>query len=166
MCNSELHNVYWAYFFLKGMNYTMNNLETLQKLTLGTDYVTNVKINYEEEDYEFRMRPLTDGELTQLQTIEKKPLVVKVGMQNGKRTSVQSNINDVDINTGEFTEAQNEAMYNAIAWSLSVDGGTVQPEDIKTLPAGLPGIIFEQVINISKLSDDDLTVIKSFRENK
>ena len=142
----------------------MNNLETLQKLTLGTDYVTNVKINYEDADYDFRMRPLTDGELTTLQTIEKKPLVFKVGMQGGKRTSLQQN--DLDINTGEFTEAQNEAMYNAIAWSLSVDGETVHPEDIKTLPAGLPGILFEQVINISKLSDNDLTVIKSFRENK
>ena len=141
------------------------NLETLQKLTLGTDYVTQVKITYENEDYDFKMRPLTDGELTQLQSIEKKPLIVKVGMQNGKRTSVQSNINDVDINTGEFTEAQAEAMYHAIALSLSVDGETVSPDMIKTLPTGLPGVIFEQVINISKLSDDDLTIIKSFRKN-
>jgi hypothetical protein len=85
-------------------------------------------------------------------------------MQNGKRTSVQSN--DVDINTGEFTEAQYEAMYNAIALSLSVDGETVTTNDIKGLPAGLPQIIFEQVIRISKLSDEDLTIIKSFRKNK
>ena len=145
------------------MNYQMNNLETLQKLTLGTDNVTNVKINYNDIDYDFRMRPLTDGELTKIQSIEQKPLVVKVGMQNGKRTSVHQN--DVDINTGEFTEAQNEALYQAIALSLSVDGETVTSDDIKTLPAGLPGIIFEQVITISKLSDNDLTVIKSFRKN-
>ena len=143
----------------------MNNLETLQKLTLGTDMVSDVKINFENTDYSFKMRPLNDGELTKLQSIEKKPLVVKVGMQNGKRTSVQSNINDVDINTGEFTEAQSEAMYNAIALSLSVDGEKVKPADIEGLPAGLPGILFEQVIKISKLSDDDLTIIKSFRKN-
>lgn len=143
----------------------MNNLETLQKLTLGTDMVSDVKINFENTDYSFKMRPLNDGELTKLQSIEKKPLVVKVGMHNGKRTSVQSNINDVDINTGEFTEAQSEAMYNAIALSLSVDGEKVKPTDIEGLPAGLPGILFEQVIKISKLSDDDLTIIKSFRKN-
>jgi hypothetical protein len=142
----------------------MKNLEAIKKLTLGTELVSEVKIEYENEDYAFTMRPLTDGELTKLQAIEKKPLVVKVGMQNGKRTSVQSN--DVDINTGEFTEAQYEAMYNAIALSLSVDGETVTTNDIKGLPAGLPQIIFEQVIRISKLSDEDLTIIKSFRKNK
>ena len=139
----------------------MNNLEVIQKLTLGTENTETVKINYNDEDYTFTMRPLTDGELTRLQTIEKKPLVVKVGMQGGKRTSVQSN--DVDINTGEFTEAQAEAMYEAIALSLSVDGETITASDIKTLPAGLPGVIFEQVVNISKLSEDDLTLIKSFQ---
>jgi hypothetical protein len=142
----------------------MKNLEAIKKLTLGTELVSEVKIEYENEDYTFTMRPLTDGELTKLQAIEKKPLVVKVGMQNGKRTSVQSN--DVDINTGEFTEAQYEAMYNAIALSLSVDGETVTTSDIKELPAGLPQIIFEQVICMSKLSDEDLTIIKSFRKNK
>jgi hypothetical protein len=142
----------------------MKNTDILQKLTLGTDKVSDVKIVFEDEDYEFKIRPLTDGELTKLQAIEKKPLVVKVGMQGGRRTSVQTN--DVDINTGEFIEAQNEAMYNAIAWSLSVDGDDVHPDTIKVLPAGLPQILFEQVINISKLSDEDLTVIKQFRKNE
>ena len=142
----------------------MKNIDILQKLTLGTDKVSDVKIVFEDEDYEFKIRPLTDGELTKLQAIEKKPLVVKVGMQGGRRTSVQTN--DVDINTGEFMEAQNEAMYNAIAWSLSVDGETVDPDTIKVLPAGLPQILFEQVINISKLSDEDLTVIKQFRKDE
>lgn len=138
----------------------MNNLETLRKLSLGTNDTTKVKINFENTDYEFEIRPLNDGELTKLQSIEKRPLVVKVGMQNGKRTSVQSNINDVDINTGEFTEAQNEAMYTAIGWSLDVP-----IDEIKSLPAGLPKVLFEQVIKISKLSDDDLTFIKSFRKD-
>jgi hypothetical protein len=142
----------------------MKNTDILQKLTLGTDKVSDVKIVFEDEDYEFKIRPLTDGELTKLQAIEKKPLVVKVGMQGGRRTSVQTN--DVDINTGEFMEAQNEAMYNAIAWSLSVDGEDVHPDTIKVLPAGLPQVLFEQVINISKLSDEDLTVIKQFRKNE
>lgn len=142
----------------------MTNLEVLQKLTLGTDNTQTVKIDFNGEEAEFTMRPLSDGELTKLQSIEKKPLVVKVGMQNGVRQTVQSNLSDVDINTGEFNEAQNEAMYNAIAWSLSVEDN-VTVDDIKGLPAGLPGVLFEQVINISKLSDDDLTIIKSFRKD-
>ena len=107
------------------------------------------------------MRPLTSGELTKLQAIEKKPLIFKVEMQNGKRTGIQSN--DVDINTGEFAEAQSEAMYNAIALSLSVDGETIKPDDVKGMKAGLPEIIFEKVIEISNLSSEDLTMIKSFQ---
>ena len=139
----------------------MNNLETLQKLSLGAKQTQTVKITYENEDYTFEMRPLTDGELTKIQTIEKKTLAVKVGMRNGKRQTVQSNIEDVDINAGEFTETQKEAIYHAIALSLDVD-----TEEIKGLPAGLPDILFEQVINISKLSDDDLLTVKSFRKNE
>ena len=137
-----------------------NNLETLQRLSLGIEKTTIVKINYENEDYEFEMRPLNDGELTRLQTIEKKTLAVKVGLKNGKRQTVQSNLEDVDINAGEFTETQKETIYTAIALSLDVD-----VEAIKSLPAGLPEVLFEQVINISKLSDDDLLSVKSFRKN-
>jgi hypothetical protein len=107
------------------------------------------------------MRPLNDGELTRLQTIEKKTLAVKVGLRNGKRQTVQSNLEDVDINAGEFTETQKETIYTAIALSLDVD-----VEAIKSLPAGLPEVLFEQVINISKLSDDDLLSVKSFRKNQ
>ena len=141
----------------------MKNIETLRKITLGTNDTEEVHIEFNDQEFEFTMRPLTDGELTRLQSIEKKPLVVKVGMMGGKRQSVQTN--DVDINTGEFTEAQAEAMYTAIALSLSVDEETVTTDDIKELPAGLPGVLFEQVLKISKLSDDDLTFIKSFRKN-
>ena len=139
----------------------MNNLDIIRKLSLGTEDTEKVNITFEDETLELTMRPLTDGELTKLQSIEKKPLTVTVGMQNGKRTSVHTN--DVDINTGEFTEAQNEAMYEAIALSLSVDGDVITASDIRELKAGLPGVIFKEVIRISKLSEEDLTLVKSFQ---
>lgn len=144
-----------------GCELPMNNLDIIRKLSLGTDDTETVTLNFEDETIELTMRPLTDGELTKLQTIEKKPLTVTVGMQNGKRTSVHTN--DVDINTGEFTEAQNEAMYEAIALSLSVNEDTVTADDIRELKAGLPGVIFKEVIRISKLSQEDLTLVKSFQ---
>ena len=139
----------------------MNNLDIIRKLSLGTDDTEKVTLTFEDETIELTMRPLTDGELTRLQSIEKKPLTVTVGMENGKRTSVHTN--DVDINTGEFTEAQNEAMYEAVALSLSVDGDVVTASDIKELKAGLPGVIFKEVIRISRLSQEDLTLVKSFQ---
>ena len=141
----------------------MSNLEMLQKLTLGIDDTEEVIIDFEGTKAEFHIRPLTSGELTKLQSIEKKPLNITVGMVNGKRKSVKSNINDVDINTGEFTEAQSEAMYSAIAWSLSTNDETILVEDIKNMRAGLPELLFDEVIRISKLSEDDLTSIRTFR---
>ena len=81
-------------------------------------------------------------------------------MTNGKRTTTQTNMQDMDINTAEFTEAQNEAMYTAIAWSMNI-----KPEQVKEFYPGVPELIFEQIIRVSKLSDDDLTVIKQFRKD-
>lgn len=136
----------------------MNNNEVLSKLTLGKNETEKVKINYENEDYELELRPLTSGELSKLQVIEKKSMTLKIGMQNGKRTS--TNINDMDINTGEFTKDQTDSMYAAIAWSLDVE-----EETVKELPAGLPELIFKEVVRVSKLSKNDLTIIKSFHED-
>ena len=138
----------------------------IQKLTLGTEDIQTVNITWEDEELEFRLRPLTSGELSKLQVIEKKPLQIKVNMRNGKREAVQSNMNDVDINTGEFTEAQSEAMYKAVALSLSVDGEKVTTDEVRNMIVGLPELLFQQVINVSRLSDNDLTMVKQFRKNE
>lgn len=137
----------------------MNNKEMLEKLMLGTDNVQTVEIEVNGNKAEFQVRPLSAGELTKLQVIEKKGFSVKVGMQNGKRQTVESNLSDIDVDVGEFNEAQAEAMYTAI--SLSFD---LPVKDIKALPVGVPEIMFEKVIEISDLSDTDLTSVKSFRE--
>ena len=138
----------------------------IQKLTLGVDDIQTVSIDWEGEEMEFKLRPLTSGELSKLQVIEKKPLQIKVNMRNGKREAVQTNMNDVDINTGEFTEAQSEAMYKAVALSLSVDGEKVTTDEVRNMIVGLPELIFTQVINVSRLSDADLTMVKQFRKNE
>ena len=138
----------------------------IQKLTLGVDDIQEVCIDWEGEELEFKLRPLTSGELSKLQVIEKKPLQIRVNMRNGKREAVQSNMNDVDINTGEFTEAQSEAMYKAVALSLSVDGEKVTIDEVRGMVVGLPELLFTEVINVSKLSDADLTMVKQFRKNE
>lgn len=142
------------------------NSEMLKKLTLGVEDTQTVCIDYEGIEAELTLRPLTSGELTKLQVIEKKPLEIKIGMRNGRRETVQTNANDVNVNTGDFTEAQQEAMYTAVALSLSVGEEKFKPDQIKDMRAGLPEIIFEKVIEISKLSDEDLTLIKQFRKDE
>lgn len=143
----------------------MSNLEMLEKITQGTDAVETVTIKIDDEDVEFLLRPLTSGELTRLQTLEKKGFVMKVGVNGaGKRQSVTSNT-DVDVNAGEFNRYQSEAMFKAIAWSLSTGGENVTEDMIQNLPPSVPEQLFNEVIRISKLSDNDLTVIKTFRKN-
>ena len=149
-----------------GVSVIMSNKDMIQKLTLGVDDIQTVSIDWEGEELEFKLRPLTSGELSKLQVIEKKPLQIRVNMRNGKREAVQSNMNDVDINTGEFTEAQAEAMYKAVALSLSVDGEKVTTDEVRGMVVGLPELLFTEVINVSKLSDADLTMVKQFRKNE
>ena len=144
-----------------------SNLEMLQKLTLGKEAIETVTIEFEDEKADFTIRPLTSGELSKLQAIEKKKLNVKVALENGKRkkTSVSEDdtkVQDVNINTGEFTESQAEAMYKAIAWSLSIDDEIVPVEMVKKMMPGMPEVLFTEVILISKLTESDLTSIKSF----
>ena len=136
----------------------MSNLEMLEKLTLGKDRLETVTIIVNGEEEEIELRPLTSGELSQLQTIEKKGFVLKIGMNNGKRTSV-SRESDMDINAGEFTQYQNEALFKAVAWSMGIE-----PEQVEDFYPGVPEQIFEEVVRISNLQDKDLTIIKNFRK--
>jgi len=134
-----------------------NDIELIQKLTLGKDKKELVTIQINGEDQEIELRPLTSGELSKLQTIEKKGFVMKIGMQNGKRTT--TNLSDMDINAGEFTQYQNEALFKAVAWSMGI-----KEEQVENFIPGLPEQIFNEVVRISNLHDNDLTIIKNFRQ--
>lgn len=135
----------------------MTNNDLLEKLTLGKDKKETVTINVNGSEEEIELRPLTSGELSKLQTIEKKGFVMRIGMNNGKRTST-TNLSDMDINAGEFTQYQNEALYKAVAWSMGL-----KPEQIEQFIPGVPEQIFQEVVRISNLKDNDLTIIKNFR---
>ena len=142
----------------------MSNMELIEKLSIGKEAVKTVKVEYDNETIEIGLRPLSDGELSKLKSLEQSSVTVKVGVNaNGKRESVKTN--DVDINTGKFTESQSKTMYQAVAWSMSVDGEIYTPEMIENLRPGVPKLLFEHVIEISQLTEDDLTTIKSFLKN-
>ena len=134
----------------------MNNQDIIEKLTLGKDATETVTIDGDE----IELRPLTSGELSKLQSIEKKGFSMKVGVnQQGKRQSVSTN--DVDINAGEFNKYQTEAMFKAVAWSMGID-----EEVVENFRVGLPEKIFMEVVRISQLSDNDLVGIKQFRKKE
>ena len=135
----------------------------LERLTLGTKHNETITIN----DEQIMIRPLSSGELAKLQVIEKKGFSMKVGVgARGKRTNVETSNTDVDINAGEFTQYQSEALFKAVAWGLSIDGETVTPEQVQNLPAGIPEQIFTEIVRISNLTNNDLTIIKNFRKEQ
>ena len=137
----------------------MSNLEMLERLTKGVEATEMITVDGEEVE----IRPLTSGELSKLQTIEKKGFVMKVGVgANGKRPN--TNMSDVDINAGDFTQYQSEALYKAVAWGLSIGKEKVNPEQVEALPAGIPEQIFNEIVRISNIKDNDLTIIKNFRK--
>ncbi len=134
----------------------MNNQDIIEKLTLGKDATETVTIDGDE----IELRPLTSGELSKLQSLEKKGFTMKVGVNAaGKRQSVSTN--DVDINAGEFSKYQTEAMFKAVAWSMGITEDVVE-----NFKVGLPEKIFMEVVRISNLSDDDLASIKQFRKKE
>ena len=150
----------------------MSNLEILEKLTFGVNEIQEVSIETDDgESHDFKIRPLSDGELTQLQVMEKSPYSMKMKMnRNGEREPVMredkddDNTQEMDIDMGSFTEVQAKSMYTAIAWSMSVDGEDVPVKAVQGLPVGVPEMLFEQVIKISRLTESDLSAIKNFRK--
>lgn len=83
--------------------------------------------------------------------------------KQGKRGKTSEN-NEMELGMGEFTEAQAEAMYTAVAWSLSVEGESVDVDIVKNLDKGIPELLFDNVIRISTLTEEDLSAVKSFRK--
>ena len=142
------------------------NFKTIEQLILGATESTKITINYKDNDYDFNLRPLTDGELTKIRKIEYDSLNFKVKIDEDGNAGSSEQTQEADVNTGEFTEKQTIAKYTAIAWSLSNDEITFTTEDIERLPKGIPNLLFEKVIEVSGLRSGDLTTVKNFLNNE
>jgi len=139
---------------------TNKNYDILEKLTQGTDNVTEVTINVDDENITVCLRPLSSGELTKLRKIEKKPFTMKMNMNsNGKVRDVkkEKSSQTMDIGMADFTDSQAETMYTAVAWSMDIE-----VDAVKAFKGGVPEAIFEHVMRISNLPED-LETVKQFR---
>ena len=137
-----------------------NNFEMLQKLSSGKNHIEEIKIN----GVKLNIRPLSDGELTKLQVIEKKPYTMNMKLNSKGKRGETKNTQDMDVGMGEFTSSQAKAMYTAVAWSLSIDDDKFTVDDVRNLDKGVPELIFKEVVRISKLNESDLSAIKNFRK--
>jgi len=147
----------------------MANDNIISKLLLGNDEIETVTIdNGKGEKVEVELRPLTSGELSILQKMEKAPYTMQMKInKNGERVPVNredminNEENTMDISMGEFTESKSKIMYLAVAYSMDIT--TKQVEGFHT---GVPEQIFKEVIRISNITEDDLDSLKQFRNNK
>ena len=130
----------------------MENKELLDKIIEGTQMEEQVTIPFNGEDYTFTLKPLTSGQLSTLQRIERKGLNINI---NGKGKA-----SPIDINAGDLADNQAEAMFKGISFSLDAP-----VEKVKLLPLEIVEALFKEIIRISKLSDNELILVKNFHED-
>ena len=128
----------------------MDNKTLLNKIIEGTQHTETVTITYNGEDYNFTLKPLTSGELSKVQRIERKGLNININ-NNGKSKPVP-------LNAGELANNTAEAMYTSISYSLDA------PTDkIRLLPQNLVEDLFKEVMRISNLTEKDLVLVRNFQ---
>lgn len=138
----------------------MTNADMIYKLMLGKDDFTEVIIVIEDEKIPINLRPLTAGELAQLKRMEQKSIKFHTSVGVDGKSDVS---NSADIETDKFLEGQDKAKFQAVAWSMSCDGVTVTPEQVKEMKKEIPNLLFKHVIEVSCLTEKDLTSVKLFQ---
>ena len=145
----------------------MSNLETISQILQESSERTEVTINYNGNEKKFKMKPLTDGELTKLKRIEYNSFKFKLTIdEEGNKKRQKQSEQETEVDTGEFTENQKNAMYTAIAWSLSTPEEEVPVSAVENMPKGMPNLLYEKVIEVSGLREGDLTTVKNFLKDE
>jgi hypothetical protein len=152
---------------MNGVFIMVNNSEIIEKLSIGTDETETVKVKNGKETIEVELRPLSSGELSILQKMEKSPYNMQMKInRNGERVPVNredviEDDNTVDVSMGDITESKSKLVFTAVAWAMDVSIA-----EVKTFHKGIPEQLFEHVIEMSNITEEDLDTIKQFRSNR
>ena len=130
----------------------MENKELLDKIIEGTQMEEQVTITFNGEAFTFTLKPLTSGQLSTLQRLERKGLNINI--------SSKGKASPIDINAGDLADNQAEAMFKGISFSLEAP-----VEKVKLLPLEIVEALFKEIIRISKVSDNELILVKNFHED-
>lgn len=136
-----------------------SNTDLLNELKAGLNKTETVKVDVNGSERSFLLRPLSSGELSSLQVMEKKNLKVKVKSRGSNKES----INEADMDSALLFENKAKTKYRAISLSMSVNDEKITDEMVKILPPDTVETLFTEVVRISNLTKDDLTVIQSFQ---
>lgn len=141
------------------------NMEILNEIIQGASNVQAVKIEGLKEP--IYLRPLTSAELLELQALEKKGMKATLNMEGilnlspkqrreQLRDQMQSFQQEFDFE--KATKMRMEVKFKAIAYSMDVNEAYV-----RKLPVDVVRKIFEKVVEISGLTEEDLDTITEFR---
>lgn len=128
----------------------MSNNQILDKIIEGTQAEEQITINYNGEPYSFTLKPLTAKQLSKIQNLERKGMTIQI-TGNGQAKPFK-------INAGTLAENQMEAMINGI--SLSLDAPV---EKVRELPTDLVELLFQEVVRVSNVTEQDLVLIRNFQ---
>lgn len=142
----------------------MSNIDILKKLVEGRE--DRQEYSFEGLDAPITLRPLTSGELVELQALEKKGMAATMKIKNfaaltpqERRKKAREQVQDLEskLDFGELRRAAAEVKYRAIHYSAEI------PEElVRELPARLVDDIFEKVMEISQVTEGDLDMLQDF----
>ena len=87
--------------------------------------------------------------------------MVHVSVVQPKLLDVVEDDNTVDVSMGDVTESKSKLVFTAVAWAMDVSIA-----EVKTFHKGIPEQLFEHVIEMSNITEEDLDTIKQFRSNR
>ena len=139
----------------------MDNESILAELFNGTANTVEFPIEGLQEP--LTLRPLTNGELLELKKLEKGNqeglIKVKRGMD---KEDIKKQVQDLESNIKYKDLIQNEqnTKYKAIQLSASLSNAM-----IGKLPAKIYNELFDKIMEISQITEDDLDLLKDFRKD-
>jgi len=141
------------------------NMELLEEIVKGTEKYHEIQI--EGLSKPIYLRPLSSAELLELQALEKRGMKATLNLEGmldmtpkQRRASVKDQMQSFqqEFDFEKALKMRMEVRFKAISYSMDVD------EDyVKKLPPEIVKKIFEKVVEVSGLTEDDLDAISEFR---
>lgn len=151
------------------MDYDEENIEIMKDLLEGKD--KREPIQLVSVDKTINLRPLTSDELLELQIAEKQgqkgmlKIAQKVGKEKDpkkRKQKIKDQVQNMEHELDYGLMLKNQNKVKRLAISLSAG---MPEEDVGKLPSTVLEEIFERVIEISQINENDLDMLIIFRED-
>jgi len=146
---------------------------TREDLILGKNKITMVY--FEELGGELPLKPLTDGQLAQIEIIQKSGIKIRGNPEkieqakarlkelNSKGVEEYGDL-DMELDIQQITQSEYDANVLAVQYGLALEGPPLTDRDVKNMqPPGIVKKIAEEVYKLSTMNDRQVAELESFR---